>query len=408
MFQKCKKEIALKRFRFFLQEVALGFVLIFFLLLLTLLVPTLIDTNSPLYGILIYTIKALFVFIGVPLILIISNIVFEPQKRDIILKEDISPAKGHLKLYKITKKNYTYQILYGLLIFFLIFLPLDFFTYLLVPNMIEYQSLALPKTDIYLKSGTSYYIFLISVIIIQFSVAMSEETIARGLITKRGSEHFFKMSAVMISALFFGFGHFAYFLEHHNIEQLAGKSFPLWYPFVWFLQAFFIGIVLSLFVLRKKWILPVIIAHTLNNIISAHAIWSFNNAIDFSVLIINLYFPLLFIGCILFIWQFSQIKESVFIGISMIKSYFKINETNENSKSDTVFRIFIDILIGILIFFMSLYNSANYFNLCFSKFIFNFYWFEESSRWMCSLPKYFFPKIKAWFYSPKREAWYPQ
>ncbi|MFX1500891.1 MAG: lysostaphin resistance A-like protein [Promethearchaeota archaeon] len=355
MFKKSKNEIARERFRFFLYEVALGFILIFLCLLIpTLLLPTLVDTNSPLYGILTYTIKALFVFIGVPLILIISNIVFEPQKRDIILKEDISPAKGHLKLYKMTKKNFTYQILYGLLIFFLVFLPLDFFTYLLIPNMLEYQSLALPSTDIYLKSGISYNIFLISVIIIQFSVAMSEETIARGLITKRGSEHFFKMSAVMISALFFGFGHFAYFLEHRNIELLAGKSFPLWYPLVWFIQAFFIGIVLSLFVLKKKWIFPVIIAHTLNNIVSAHAIWSFNNAINFSSLVLYLYCPLLIIGCILFIWQFSQIKESVSIGFSMLKSYFKINETDEDSKGDTVFRIFFDILIAILIFLMSI------------------------------------------------------
>ncbi|MFX1366267.1 MAG: type II CAAX prenyl endopeptidase Rce1 family protein [Promethearchaeota archaeon] len=348
MFQDSKKEIALKRFRFFLHEVALGFVLIFiFLLIPALLLPTLVGTSSPLYGILNYSLKAIFVFIGVPLILIISNIVFEPQKRNIILQEDISPAKGHLKLYKMTRKNYKYQILYGLLIFFLIFLPMDFFGYLLVPNMLEYQSNALPNTDIYLASGTSYIVFLISALIIHFSVAVSEETITRGLITKRGSEYFFRMSAVMISAFYFGFGHFAYFLDP------ISRFYPIWYPLIWFLQAFIIGIVLSLFVLRKMWILPVIFAHMLNNIVSAHAIWSFNNDINFSVLTLYLYFPLLFIGGILLIWQFSQIKESVSTGFNMLKSYFKINETNEDSKGDTVFRIFFDILMAFLIFIMS-------------------------------------------------------
>ncbi|NVM35363.1 MAG: CPBP family intramembrane metalloprotease [Candidatus Lokiarchaeota archaeon] len=347
MDQNRKKEIALDRFRFFLHEVALGFILIFVCLLIpAFLIPSLVGQGSPLYGILFYSLKAIFVFIGVPLILTISNLVFESQKRNVIIEEDISPSKGHLKLYKMSKKNYKYQILYGLLIFFLIFLPIDFFGYVLIPEMLEYQSYALPDTDFYLQSGTSYILFLVSVIIIQFSVAISEETISRGLLVKRGSEHFFSMSAVMISALYWGFGHFAYFLDP------ISRLYSIWYPFIWFLQAFIIGIVLSLFVLKKKWIFPVIIAHTLNNIITAHAIWSFNNAIDFSVVALYLYCPLLIIGCVLFIWQFTQIKKSLSIGFKMLISYFKRDNLNEDTKGDLIFRVFIDILMGLIIFIM--------------------------------------------------------
>ncbi len=347
MSQNRKKEIALDRLRFFVYEVALGFVLIFICLLIpAFLIPSLVGEESLLYGILLYSLRAIFVFIGIPLSLIISNIVFESQKRNVIIEEDISSAKGHLKLYKMTNKNYKYQILYGLLIFFLVFLPIDFFTYLLVPKMLEYQAFALPDTDIYLGAGTSYILFLISVIIIQFSVAISEETISRGLITNRGSKHFFRMSAVMISALYWGFGHFAYFLD--PISNL----FPIWYPFIWFLQAFVIGIVLSLFVLRKKWIFPVIIAHTLNNIVSAHAVWSLNNYIDFSVVALYLYLPLLIIGCILFIWQFSQIRESLSIGFKMLKSYFKRDKASEDTKGDIIFRVFFDIIMALIIFLM--------------------------------------------------------
>lgn len=345
--QNRKKEIALDRFRFFLHEVAIGFILIFICLLIpAFLIPSLLGVGSPLYGILFYSFKAIFVFIGVPLILIISSMLFEPQKRNVIIEQDISPSKGHLLLYKMSKKNYKYQILYGLLIFFLIFLPIDFFGYVLIPQTLEYQSLTRPDTDLYLQSGTSYILFLISVIIIQFSVAISEETISRGLLTKRGSEHFFSMSAVMISALYFGLGHFAYFLDP------ISRLYPIWFPFLWFLQAFIIGIVLSLFVLRKKWILPVIIAHTLNNIITAHAIWSFNNGIDFSVVALYLYCPLLIIGCVLFIWQFNQIKESVSTGFNMLISYFKRDSPNEDTKGDLIFRVFIDFLMGIIIFIM--------------------------------------------------------
>ncbi len=127
MDENRKKEIALERLRFFIYEVALGFILIFICLLLpAFLIPSLVGTGSLLYGVLFYSLKAIFVFIGVPLILLISNIVFESQKRNVIIEEDISPAKGHLILYKMTSKNYKYQILYGLLIFFLIFYHLIF------------------------------------------------------------------------------------------------------------------------------------------------------------------------------------------------------------------------------------------------------------------------------------------
>ena len=347
LYQNRKKEIALKRFRFFYQEIVWGFILIFVFLLLPLfLIPLIVNDTSPLSGILIYSLRAIFVILGILLIFPLSNLIFESQKRNIIVEEDISPGKGFLMIYKMSNKNYKYQIFYGLLIFFLVFLPIDFFTYLLVPRMLEYQSLALPDADVYLNPGTPYILFLISVIIIQFSVSISEETISRGLLTKRGSEHFFSMSAVMISALYFGFGHFAYFLNP------VSRFFPMWYPFIWFLQAFIIGIVLSLFVLRKKWIFPVIIAHTLNNIISAHAVWSFNNAVDFSVVALYLYCPLLIIGCILFIWQFSQIKESLSTGFKMLSSYFKRDNNNEDTKGDLIFRVFIDILMGLIIFFM--------------------------------------------------------
>ena len=350
--QKRKTQIFLDRGRFFLYEVALGFVLIFLLMLIPVfLFPLIVDTNSVLYGILVYSSRAIMVLLGVPLVLHISNLLYIDKKKNVIMEEDISPAMGHLKLFKITKNNYQYQILYGLLIFFFIFLPLDFFTYLLVPRMLEYQSVALASkpTDIYLSGD--YGTFLISVIIIQLSVGIVEETVARGLLTKRGSEHYLRMSAVMISALYFGLGHFAYFLDP------ISSFYPFWYPFIWFLQAFFIGIVLSLLVLRRKWLIPAIIAHTLNNIFSAHAVWNFLKGNNFSDVLITLYIPLLIIGVILFVWQFSLIKGGLSIGIDMFKEYFKFAEKGEKTIGDILFRVFTDIVMAILIFIMGIMIS---------------------------------------------------
>ncbi|MFW9999020.1 MAG: CPBP family intramembrane glutamic endopeptidase [Candidatus Hodarchaeota archaeon] len=343
-----KRNIALKRFRFFYQEIVWVFILIFIFLLIPLfLVPLIIDETSPLYGVLFYLLRAIFVLIGVPLVYPLANLIFESQKRNIIMEEDISPAIGHLKLYKITKKNYKYQILYGILIFFLVFLPIDFFNYLLIPQMIEYQALtlSLKATGAYFLSG-NYFIFLISAIVIQFSVAIAEETISRGFLTKRGSEHFFGISAVIIASFYWALGHFAYFLDP------ISRSFPPWYPFIWFLQAFVIGIILSLVVIRRKWLIPVIIAHTLNNLISAQVVWSFWQGSNFIVVALYLYYPLFIIGCGLIVWYYSLIKDSLSIGFKMLKTYFKPDETSERTKGDVIFRIFFDLFIGLFIFLM--------------------------------------------------------
>ena len=345
-----KKKIAVDRLRFFIYEVAIMFIFVFLLLIIPIfVVPLLINKESVLYGILFYGLRAIFVFIGIPLTLYLSNLIFESQKKQIIIDEDITPSIGHLRLFKMTKKNYKYQILYGLLIFFLVFLPISFFSYLLIPEMIEYQALALSlkTTNVYLVSN-DYFIFLISVIIIQISISIAEESISRGLIAKRGSEYFFIMSAVMISSIFFGLGHLAYFLDP------VSRLYPFWYPFIWFLQALIIGIILSLLVLRKKWIFPAIIAHTLNNIVSAHTLWNFLQGNDFTLVALYLYYPLLVIGIMLLVWQLPNIKDGVNTGFQIFKTYFLKDEASEETKGDKYFRYFIDIIIGILIFLMSM------------------------------------------------------
>jgi len=345
-FQNRKKKIAKDRFTFFFYEIALVFVFLFVLLIVPVsLIPLIAEEGSILYGILFYLIRAIIILLGIPLILYLTNLLFGSQKK-IILDEDISPSIGHLKMFKMTKKNYKYQFLYGFLLFFLVFLPIDFFTNLLVPEMLEYQAWAVSftSTNSYLLAD-NYLIFLISVIIIQVSVAVTEEIISRGFLTKRGSVYFFKMSAVIISSLYFGLGHFAYFLN--PISQF----YPYWFPFVWFSQAFFIGIILALLVLRKKWIFPAIIAHALNNFVAAHAFWGFIRGIDFQIITLYLYYPLLIIGIMLLVWNYTKIKEGILTGYKVLKTYFR-KDAEEDTKGDIIFRIFIDILLGGLIFLM--------------------------------------------------------
>ena len=333
---------------YYLLEVLIIFLGIFiFMFILTFLLPSLIDVNSVIYEPLYYLLRAVIPIISIPLFLYLATFIMEKQRKKLILKEDISPSRNFLSLFNITKKNFKFQLLYGVLLLFLIFIPLDFFTYFFSPEMLSFMSEALnPAGEFSLNSYfmESYFVFLLSVIIIQISVAIYEESLVRGFFTNRGRDYVNRMSAVILPSFFFGLGHFGY------IFTRPSPRFPIIFPMIWFLQTFFVGIILAMVVLRKHWIFPAIFAHTLNNVISAHAIWNYINGKDFSFMSMYVYLPLLIIGILLFFWQFSRIKESLSTGFKEFRTYFARDKNIEERSLDTIVRIIMDLLFGLIIF----------------------------------------------------------
>lgn len=343
-----KKKIVVERFRFLIEVlVVFGLTFLFIIFILYGFLPILLDQNSLLYGPLFYILRALIILISIPIALFLFNILVEPQKKDLIIEDDASPATRHLRLYSISEGDYKEQFLYGIIILFVLFIPLDFLIYFLLPEMLEYTGavLSVQVTEQYLLQ--SYMIFLVSVIIIQISVAIYEESVSRGFLTTRGSDYFHKMSAVLIASLYFGFMHFAYFFNP------ASRNYPIWFPFIWFLQTLIVGIMLSILIIRKKKLFPVIFAHALNNIISAHAVWNHLQGNDFSLVAVYLYLPLLICSVIIFIWQFSRIKHGFLTGLNEFKTYFKLIEGE--SKGDRYFMVFFDILIAICVAILALF-----------------------------------------------------
>ena len=342
------KTIIMQRF-YYLFEVLIIFLGIFiFMLIPAFLLPFLVDVNAVIFEPLYYLVRTAIIVVVIPLFLYLSNYIMEKQRRSLILEEDISPSRNFLTLFNITRNNFKFQLLYGILLLFLIFIPLDFFTYL-IPNMLSFASTAIePAGEFSLNSyfNENYSIFLLSIVLIPLCVAIYEEALTRGFLTNRGSDYFNKMSAVIISSFFFGLGHFAYILTP------SASGLPIIFPIIWFLQTFLVGIVLAMVVLRRHWIFPVIFAHTVNNIITSHSIWNYLNGIDFSVMTFFVYIPLLIIGIILFIWQFSLIRESLAIGWKEFKSYFTRDENVGENSLETVVRIMMDFLFGLLIFFI--------------------------------------------------------
>lgn len=328
---------------YFLSEVLIIIFGIYFLLLIVELLPIIIDPSSIFFGPFYYLFRAIFLVLGIMIFLYVANFALQ-SKRKLIIEENISSTKNFLKLFSISKSNFKYQLMYGFLILFLVFIPLDFLTYILFPQTLDLYSMifTFSASNSYLLAP--YFTFLISVLIIQFSVALHEESFARGFLTNRGSDYLPSMSAVIISSFYWGLGHFAYIL--HPLRRFI----PLEFLFIWFIQAFIIGIILSLFVLRKRWIFPVIFSHAFNNIITIHSIWNNVQGNEFTPLAIHVYIPLLLVSLVLFIWQFSRIKESFSNGIKEFKKYFSNDKTIKETTTDKITRIMLDFLFGLIIF----------------------------------------------------------
>jgi len=345
-----KGEILKRRIKFLVEIVVIFFGIFFFTVILTLILYLFITPRSTLYGPLYYIFRALAISIAIPFFLYLTNYILGWTKNINNQEFNINPALSHFKLLKITKTNFKYQLLYGILLLFLVFIPLDFIFYL-IPRMLEYSidSLITSSTTNRYLLYDNYFLFLSSVIVIQLSVAYFEEVLVRGLLAKRGSDYFNKMSAVMISSFYFGLGHLAYLLL-----PIRG-DYPVWFPIIWFVQAFFVGIILGIFFVKRKWLFPLIFSHGLNNIISANTLWVWNNSQDFLTIILVQYLPLLFISVILFVLQFSRIKNAFNSGIVEIKNYFTTNKKLGENNKDKIIRIIFDFFIGFIIFIIALF-----------------------------------------------------
>ena len=334
-----RKEMATKRFKFLFYEVVPIFAIIFILLIFEWTVlPLIVDQSTALFGTYFYYIWTLSIFLGINLFFFVLNKI--KSKKQEFGKEELALHRGYLKLYSMTKKNYGYQLLYSILIFFLILIPLDYVISIILPETILFQFISSGVGNSFLELPV-FIQFLFSSIIIQFSIAFANETIYRGLVAKRGSEHFNKLSAVFISTLYFAF------------SRVFLNPISTYFGLLFFLKAFIVGLVLSLTVIRRKWIFPLIIATTIENVISSVIVWDFINVSNFNynIQLINLiYIPLLVISLIILILQRSRIRESLQIGIKMIKSYVQTDIKLKESSGDIIFRILFDVFFAFLLF----------------------------------------------------------
>ena len=340
-----RRNIASKRFKFLFYEVVPIFLIIFmFLIIEWIVLPLIVNQTSASFGMLFYLIRTFVIFLAIILVLFISNRV--KTKNSSQVDKELAPHLGYLRLYSITKKNYTYQLLYGFLLLFLVLIPLEFLILVTLPDSIPYIVVSIENGILLIDDVAQFLLFSV---IIQFSISFSEESIFRGLVTKRGSEYFNKISAVMISA--FSFTFIELFLNP-NIFTVS------YYGVLMFIKSFVVALVLSLTIIRRKWLFPLIIAKTLDSVITSVIMWDYLRGGNFIQLLFFIYIPLLIISLILLILQHSRIKESLQIGTKMIKIYSRNDNKIEESSGDKIFRIIFDIFLAFLLFLFGILISV--------------------------------------------------
>jgi len=334
---------------YFLVEVFIVFVGITIINIVFNSVLNLFQIESLLNSYLYFLFKLLAALIAVPVFLFVVNFLFRPSKQNLIMESYISSSKQQLFLLKIKKRNFKYQLLWGLLLLFIVYVPIDLFS-LLLPGYIQYESEVFyysNPTGLGAYFGEEFYIFLISAIIIHFLSSFKEEWIYRGFLVNRGEKFFNKFSAIFISSFFFGLLHIASIFTPINAGEAS------FYPFIWGSVATLVGFISASFLTRKKWLFPLIFAHTVSNIISATTLWYSIHGSSISDIFLFLYIPLIIIGIIISFFQFSRVKKGVNLILKDVKAYFKVDQKLKESGSDRIVRIIFDIIIILIIWLMS-------------------------------------------------------
>lgn len=240
-------------------------------------------------------------------------------------------------IFALPKGKRIVQFQDAILMFLVVFAPLDLISYL-IPGMLQYEATSiyvpLNQEGLYLALPT-FGIFFAFSLLTHFFVAANEEIRFRGVLQFLNQDQVGATSAILISALFFGLSHFSYWFSDF--------SQPVYFPIWWGTSAFLIGLMLSFYLKACEWILPMILAHWWNNVMSTVTIWMFltthNSLATISTVAVEMYLPLIVAGIILAILWRTKIGAA----FNFVKKEF------HQYAQQPRYQILLDVLFGIAI-----------------------------------------------------------
>ncbi|MHA1341927.1 MAG: CPBP family intramembrane glutamic endopeptidase [Promethearchaeota archaeon] len=308
-----------------------------------------LNSSSVNDSILIYYVFPLIALIlGVYISLIVFQHIFK-GRYTFPSPENKTPLFEVFSIFKITKKNLKFQLIYFILILFLVFIPLDFIGYL-IPGVLDFSVNALLQNENGISPSqlffteTNYFYFLLYSVIVYLIVAFREEFFFRIVSISRGRRYIGDSSAVFLFAFAFGLSHLIYIVTSSNFSRDISSAL------VWGVSAYIIALITGIFFIKKRYFYPLWGAHAFNNIISATTLYLYQfKSIPFKNIALFVYIPCICITIILIIVFRNTINSSFSQFRKTIKNYAKEN------KGFVFYMILFDIGIAIIIFFFSLF-----------------------------------------------------
>jgi membrane protease YdiL (CAAX protease family) len=286
-----------------------------------------------------YLLYALATFASLPLIAVVKHF-FMPSEGN-TPKTEITKQLG---IFSISKKDGAKQLKHALLMWLIVFVPLDLISYL-IPGMLEFQtrSLYIPPSGLYFTVPV-FGLFLGLSMLVHFFVAAREELMYRGVLQFQGQEKVGKNSAMVISSVFFGLSHFSYWFND--------TTQPIYFPIWWGVSGIFFGLMLAFYLRTTGRILPMILAHWWNNVVSTIAIRTYLSTTDaastMSFLGWGLYLPLILCGIVLAIVWRRTLGKAARLVKKEVKSYLK----------QPRYELFLDIVFGLGLWIVLLLMSG--------------------------------------------------
>lgn len=273
--------------------------------------------------------------------------------------------KAILTPFVINSANIKDIIQYSLILFFLIYIPIDMIGYF-IPKMLEFSAASLLPNTYNNYLTYSLQLMIPIAMIVHFCVAFREEFLIRNYFLVIGQEELKPSTAYIFSAIYFGLAHFNY------IFSSGSANYSPFFPIYWGLSATVIGLTAGLVFIKKKMIWPLIFSHWGNNVVSSIALRNHIEGIPYTQTVLQLYLPILIISLLLVIFSFKKIKKGFKAAIDLLKGYKIENlslpqkeiESKPNIKENLTIPppqeslsmfILSDIMIIALLWFLSLF-----------------------------------------------------
>ena len=302
--------------------------------------------GSTLLDILHLGVSVFAVYLGI----ILTNY-FIPNTPKVQKTNSLALEKPSVRTHKLSQglfdgftfENFLSQLKVAIILISCIYLPLDLISYLL-PGVLEFTATSL---DAYALDNYFLLDPLISMIfftaIIHFTVAAREEFIYREFFLTLGEEHVKKGTAFLYSAILFGIAHVNYIFS----PQSVGIS-PL-YPIWWGINALIIGFVSAYQFSKSKQIIPLILVHWINNLLSAIVVRNHIRNIPFwSQTFLYLYLPFFVIGIFMIVLSRKSIKTELTQFIALFKAYKSENPDKRYYAVDLLILVFLWLITFLL------------------------------------------------------------